>query len=248
MKKFITYIMCFLVPIFVGMPLINYIVDPGHVYSSDYIDNVVNGLKQGKNVANVADLNERVFKEKYIQSHRGESFDYAIIGASRVMTISEDALHASVLNLGMSGSKIEDLIAVYEACKENGIKYKNIIIGVEATYFNAGDADTRWKSLEKYYKAFTGEQSDEADRSLIKNLFSPSYFKSSISNLPKLIKGSDRIEYVDTYINNGGTKRVDGSIYYAKDYRDRPQSAIDREAKTWMHGSFKNFNSLSKER
>jgi len=249
MKNFLLYCIAILVPVFVGIPVVNYIVDPGHVYSETYIDDVIEGLKQGKNVENVSDLNERVFKEKYIKSLYGKSFDYAIIGASRVMTIStEDFDSCSIINLGMSGSKLEDLAAIYELCKENDIHYKNVIIDIEPTYFNAGDNDTRWKSLETYYNSFAGLSSSESDYSLITNLFSASYFKSSLSHIPKLIKGTEEIRVVDTNVNEGATKIYDGSITYAKAFRERPQSLIDSEAATWMHGSFKNYNSLSIER
>lgn len=253
MKKFLLYCIAILVPVFVGIPIVNYIVDPGHVYSEAYIDDVVEGLKQGKNVEYVSDLNERVFKEKYIKSLNGKSFDYAIIGASRVMTIStEDFDSCRIINLGMSGSKLEDLAAIYELCKENDIHYNNVIIDIEPTYFNAGDNDTRWKSLETYYNSFVGIFSSASDYSLdyslITNLFSASYFKSSLSHIPKLIKGTEEIRVVDTKVNEGATKIYDGSITYAKAFRERSQSLIDLEATTWMHGSFNNYDSLSTQR
>lgn len=264
-----------MIPVYVGIPIVNYIVDPGHVYSDAYIDEVVQGLKAGKNVANVADLNERSFKEKYIQAHAGEDFDYAIIGASRVMTLSTDVFDSCrIINLGMPGSKIEDLIAICELCKENHIKYKNVLLGVEPTYFNANDPDTRWKYLQKYYDAYMGiseENSDlsiistlfsalkndadmdyskeGADLSLITNLFSVSYFVASLKNLGHLVNGEAEVLYVDTPVNEGATKRLDGSISYSKAFRDRDQSVIDDGAAyTWMHHSFENFNSLSDER
>lgn len=272
MKKFLIYSLSILVPVYLGISIVNYVVDPGHVYSDAYIDNVVQGLKEGKNVANVADLNERSFKEKFIQAHAGEDYDYAIIGASRVMTLSTDVFDDNrVINLGMPGSKIEDLIAIYQLCKDNNIKYKNVLLGVEPTYFNANDPDTRWKYLQKYYDAFMGTQEDQsnlsllstlfsalsndanndyskegADMLLITNLFSVSYFIAGIKNL---INGDAEVLFVDTPINDGATKRLDGSICYSKAFRDRDQSVIDEGAAyTWMHHSFENFNSLSEER
>lgn len=246
MKKFLLYCIAILVPVFVGIPVVNYIVDPGHVYSEAFIDDVVEVLKQGKNVENVSDLNERVFKEKYIKSLYGKSFDYVIIGASRVMTVStEDFDSCRIINLGMSGSKLEDLAAIYELCKENDIHYKNVIIDIEPTYFNADDKDTRWKSLETYYNSFAGLSSSAPDYSLITNLFSASYFKSSLSHI---IKGTEEIRVVDTKINEGHTKIYDGSITHSKTARECSQSLIDFKAATETHHSFKLYNSLSIER
>lgn len=249
MKRFLIIILTLILPFLIIIPCVNYFVDPVHLYSSTYIDKIIYGLLQGKNVTNIIDCNERSFSRKFTQAHKNDNFDFLIIGASRVMTISEDAfIEGHILNLGMSGSKLEDLIAVYELCKENNIHYKNIIIGMEATYFNDFDTDTRWKVLEKEYKLFTGEKYQENNFTLIQNLFSISYFKSSLSNLANHKKNIPELEYVDTFINENGTKRIDGSIYYALEYRERNQSIIDNEAKTWTHSSFNNYNTLSKER
>lgn len=251
MKQFLLYGLSILIPVFVGIPVVNYIVDPSHLYSLEYIDKIVDGLKQGKNVENVSDLNERAFKEKYIKALRGRSFDYAIVGGSRVMQIStEDFDSCAIINLGMSSSKLEDLIAMYQLCKENNIRYKKIIIGVEPTFFNAGDRMSSWKYLESYYNTFLGNSNSSTDYSLVTNLFSVSYFKSSIVHqLKRFIRGGEKFRLVDTNVNDGATKIWDGSITYEKEFRERPQSAIDAGVSTGnMPSSFYGFNSLSKER
>ncbi len=250
MKQFLLYGLSILIPVFVGIPVVNYIVDPSHLYSPEYLDKVVDGLKQGKNVENVSDLNERAFKEKYIKALRGRSFDYAIVGASPVMQIStEDFDSCAIINLGMSSSKLEDLIAMYQLCKENNIRYKKIIIGVMPTFFNAGDRMSSWKYLESYYNTFLGNSNSSTDYSLVTNLFSVSYFKSSIVHqLKSFIRGGEKFRLVDTNVNDGATKIWDGSITYAKEIRERPQSEIDLNASIWTHPSFNGFFSLSKER
>lgn len=253
MKKFIIYVLAIIIPIFGGMAFVNYLVDPGHVYSSSYIEDVVEGARRGLCVTNVGNMDERLFKKKLIEVYKGRSFDYLVIGSSRVMTISEDCLNsATLLNLGVSGSKLEDMIALYQICKENGIGFKNVIIGTDPTLFNANDDDSRWESIGGYYYAYkgTGDINTESEfqKTLIQNLFSPSYFKSAIKAIPNALEGSVQIEYVKTYINEGGTKRPDGSIYYAKEYRETPQSSVDADAVTCCHGSFRNFNSFSEDR
>lgn len=253
MRNFIIYVAALLFPVFVGMACVNFIVDPGHIYSSNYIEKVVEGARRGLNVTNVSDMDERIFKKKLIESNKGKQFDYVVFGSSRVMTISGDCLKGkSVLNVGVSGSKLEDMIALYQICIENDITFKNVIIGADPTLFNANDMDTRWEAIGSYYYAYEGNEVGNAERrykiTLFKNLFSPSYFKNAIKNIPKFLAANEQIKYVKTYKNVGATKRPDGSIYYAKDYCEVPQSWIDNDAESCLHGSFSNFNSFSEDR
>ena len=122
MKKFIIYVLSIVIPIFGGIALVNYLVDPGHIYSSSYIEDVVEGARRGLCVTNVGNMDERIFKKKLIEVYKGKEFDFLVIGSSRVMTISEDCLNGgTLLNLGVSGSKLEDMIALCQICKENEV-------------------------------------------------------------------------------------------------------------------------------
>ncbi len=253
MRKFIIYVLSIIIPVFGGMALINFLVDPGHIYSNRYIEEVVEGSRKGLCVTNVGNMDERLFKKRLIEVNKGKEFDYLVIGSSRAMTISEDCLTgSSLLNLGVSGSKLEDMIALYQLCKENEVSFKNVIIGTDPTLFNANDNDNRWKSIGIYYYDYYGTEDNDSEsdfqRTLILNLFSPSYFKSAVKAIPDVLAGNTQIEYVRTYINNGGTKRPDGSIYYAKEYRETPQELVDANAMTCCHTSFLRFDSFSEKR
>lgn len=250
MKRFIIYMLTIFFTVYGGMATINYIVDPGHVYSTEYIDKVAEGARMGLNVEGVTNIDERLYRLKFAEAYKGQSFDYLALGSSRIMTVSEDALKgASLLNMGVSGCKIEDMIALYQICKDYDIHFKHVMIASDPTFFNANDNDSRWKTIENYYNEFIGNPIEEkSDLTLYKNLVSPSYFKSAVAMIPSLLKGNDELKYVKTFINEGGAKRTDGSIYYDRKYRETPQATIDKNALTWEHGSYKNFNSLSSER
>lgn len=253
MRKLVIYVLAVLVPVFGGMALVNYAVDPGHIYSMRYIDDVVEGARRGLNVTNVSNLDERVYKKKLTELYRGREFDYLVIGSSRVMTISEDCMGgSSLLNLGVSGSKLEDMVALYQICVESGVRYKKIIVGTDPTLFNANDQSSRWKSIGGYYYAFIGEEKVDTDaqfrKTLVRNLFDPEYFKSALAALPATLAGEGEMEYVSTVFNEGGTRRPDGSLTYATSYCDRPQSEVDFNAVTCNHFSFHVFNAFSLER
>ena len=63
----------------------------------------------------------------------------------------------------------------------------------------------------------------------------------ALKSIPNYIEGNQNVEYVKTYINEGGTKRPDGSIYYTKKYREKPQKEIDNTVKTFSHQAYLNF-------
>lgn len=255
MKKFLLYITIVFVPICVGIPIVNYVLDPGHIYSIQYIDDVVEGAKKGLNVTNVSNIDERLYKKKLIEINRGKTYDYLILGSSRLLTLSGDPFeNKKVLNLAVSGAKIEDMIALFQICKTNDIHFDNVIIGADPTLFNDNDNDSRWKSIGEYYYIFFDGHNNKIKNSimekwmLFENLYSLSYFKSALKSIPSLKRSNSNIEYVKTYINEGGTKRTDGSIYYARSYRETPQEDIDNSAKSFKHQAYTKFNRSSKER
>ncbi len=250
MKNFVAYMLVIFFTVYGGMAAVNYFVDPGHIYSTEYIDKVVEGARKGLNVEGVTNIDERLYRLKFAEVYKGQSFDYLALGSSRIMTVSEDALKgASLLNMGVSGCKIEDMIALYQICKDYDIHFKHVMIAPDPTFFNSNDNDSRWKSIESYYNEFLGIHNEGiSDLTLYKNLVSPSYFKSALVMIPSLLKGNNELRYVKTFINEGGAKRTDGSIYYDRKNRETPQTAIDNGALTWEHGSYRNFISLSRER
>ena len=250
MKRFVLYIGGIIIVTFCGIASVNYSIDPGHIYSMDNLDGIIEGVKGGQNVEGVTNINERLYKTKLIEINKGKTFDYIALGSSRVMTLSEDALNGeSLRNLGVSGCKIEDMIALYQICLSNNVRFSNAIIAADPTFFNAFDDDTRWHSIKNYYDVFMDVKSEGSyDWYKLENLFSASYFQSSVEALPNEISGKNQLHYVDTYINDGFTNRTDGSIYYDRNYRNRPQDVIDKEAMTWKHGSFNQFDTISHER
>lgn len=255
MRKFLIYLSIVLPVVLGGLALVNYLIDPGHIYSTRYIDEVIEGARRGLNATNVSNIDERIYKKKLIELYKGKSFDYLVLGSSRVLTISEDALNGkSLINLGVSGCTLQDMMAFFQICKKQSIHYKHVIIGVDPALFNANNDDSRWKSIAEYYASFIGEKNTERNYEPLANLFSPSYFKSAIDYLPKLFDDKNKIRYTKTVRNGGGTlrnaaeggtRRPDGSIYYAKNFIEKPQTEVDKHAETYSHGSFKDFQSLS---
>lgn len=251
MKRFFLYILAVVAPVLALIAIVNYSVDPANILHGSYVERIIEGHKQGKNVTITgSNMDERTYKRRLAEINNGKHYEYLVLGSSPTMTLSEDAVYpAKLLNLSVSSYKIEDLMAYIQICKDNQISYDRLIIGVVPTLFNENDYATNWKTLNKYYKEFLGESEDVIDISYVKNLFSVSYFQESVCEIPKCIKeGSAHMSYVNTVKNDEYTKRYDGSIYYPKKYRERPQKKIDEECYTWSFSGYYNYVDLSPER
>ena len=251
MKHFVCYMVTLFVIVFGGIALVNYTFDPAHVYGSKKcIDTIIEGIKKGYNVEGITNLDERLYKLKYAELHKGEAFDYLALGSSRILTVSEDILHgASIMNLAISGCQIEEIIAYYQICKDFSIHVSNVLIAVDPSLFNGHNIDGRWesKSLRYYYDEYMGNSTTEQGTNvdLVWNLFSVPYFKVALLSgmTPK-----DTLTYVKTAMNKGATYRTDGSYYWSKSVREAPQSVVDEKAQTIHFNLYEDFNDISEER
>ena len=238
-----------MVIVFGGIPTVNYILDPGHVYHGhEYIDKVIAGIKEGYYVEGISDIDERLYKLRFAELHQGESFDYLALGSSRIMTVSEDIMHGrTFLNLSISSCQIEEIVAFYQICKDFKIHYSNVLIPVDPSLFNGHYIDDRWKCLGDYVNEFMGEDvtGSKLDWDIIWNLFSVSYFKTALSSC---IAGNNELKYVKTATNEGATFRTDGSLTWERTVREAPQSVIKAKARTTHFHLYKDYYDISEKR
>ena len=250
MKHFVCYVVTFCAIFFGGIAVINYSIDPGHVYhAQEYVDDIIKGIKNGYNVEGVTDIDERQYKLRFAELHKGESFEYLALGSSRIMTVSEDIFHGnSFLNLSISSCQIEEIIAFYQICKDFNIHYSNVLVTADPSLFNGDYIDDRWKSLGHYVNEYMGTDVTKRsmiDWDLVRNLFSVSYFKMAL----KLCKeGKSELKYVKTVYNEGETFCIDGSFLWSEAVRDATKSVIDEKVQTWHFHFYEDFNAISNER
>ena len=249
MKRFVCYMMTLMVIVFGGIVTVNYALDPGHVYhGQEYIDKVIAGIKEGFHVEGISDIDERLYKLRFAELHKGESFDYLALGSSRIMTVSEDIMHGrSFLNLSISSCQIEEIIAFYQICKDFNIHYSSVLIPADPSLFNGHYIDDRWKCLGDYVNEFMGEDvtGSKFDWDIVWNLFSVSYFRTALRSC---IAGSKELKYVQTATNDGGTFRTDGSFTWGRSVREAPQSEIEEKARTTHFHLYKDYYDITEKR
>lgn len=249
MKHFIAYILRISIPFMTLICSVNYFVSTDYIYKCDIMDDIISQARKGYNATEVnANMDERLFKKKYAELYNCDSVSYLILGSSRMMTASYDALKGqNALNLAISGATIEDIIAIYQASIDNRIYAENVVIGIDPLYFNPTYGGQWWKSIAEYYYKFMGLEYEGGYERLTNRLFSINYFRIATSAIYERIGEEYQIIFTKDYINEGYTRRVDGSVYYPKVYREKPVKDIEKEATDFNIVEY-SFDTLSIER
>ncbi len=235
--------------ILLAVSLVNIIVDPGAVYLRGLLLEIRNGNYVEAMVTSKYGVVQEGWNERNVKLKLAEyasQHDCAIVGSSHVMSISKLrdnrgglSICESVLNLGVSGGSIEDVVLMMFKLLKDGAP-RRLFIGVDPWMFGF-DKDVQWKKYSDLYVE-AGEYFDLDPRPintedsyrqvLLQNLINFDYFRESVKYLGR--KGIQEIaaEYqgslvVDDFkmaefdLSTGATKSVtlaDGSHVYSSGY------------------------------
>jgi peptidoglycan/LPS O-acetylase OafA/YrhL len=97
----------------------------------------------------VTDMNERKFVKSRIQIEHMAP-DAIVIGSSRVMQINSENAQANILNLAVSGSSLEDDLAIWEMASKR-FHPEVVFVGVDPWLFNSKSGQNRWEFLREEY-------------------------------------------------------------------------------------------------
>lgn len=228
MKKFITKLLLML-PIPIIIIGINYKEDPANIFrKGPYEKGIVKFLSEGKNVTNVTNYDERLLQKYFIIDNKNCP-EVIVLGSSRVMQLGKSFFPTeNLMNNGVSGASIEDLLAIYDLYENKGCTIKKIRIGLDPYFLNDNNDQSRWKVLTTEYNEMLGKLGlmkyeekpmlDQSSYLKYNQLWSLSYFKTSWSYF---IRGVD-VHYrpTNSTINKDFTKLVDGSIVYGESSRN----------------------------
>lgn len=107
------------------------------------------GLLTKHKAVYASNFNDRKFI-KYRIKYESLTPDLIVVGSSRIMQIGEHNLKDKVLNLGVSGSSVEDDVAItYMALKK--FSPTTLLISADPWLFSSESRHNRWKSLDAEY-------------------------------------------------------------------------------------------------
>lgn len=233
MKKFIIKSTIFLFITLGAVANVNYFGDAANLYEQNYEYEIAAILKNGKNVTNISNFNDRILRKIQITEFRKRS-DMVVLGSSRMMLIGKETCGARNLrNSSVSGASMEDLIAIYQIYKKENILPKKFIIGIDPWIFNKNNGQDRWQVLSEYYCSFGNMDCNlNPTVSDISQIVSPSYFQSSLRYL--LLNQSSQPLGTKNEYNQTNTILLDGSLVYNKEMRDRSNEEITNSIKTFL--------------
>lgn len=213
---------------------ITWTVDPAHIRDSTYEAGIASILLSGKNVANVANYNERILQRKFVFGIT-KAPEVLVLGSSRSMGIDSSFFPSrSLLNSSVSGASIGDYLGVFDLYRRRGLKPKLVVIGCDPWVLNRNNGQDRWKYIESEYlemRSILGSPS--AHRSTIngqfKEFLSPAYFQQSLYDL---VMGRSTTKYwaTDQFQSDEPVKIFDGSLVYGKDFRNKTTKDINSDA------------------
>ncbi|MBU3601786.1 acyltransferase [Polynucleobacter sp. AM-25C3] len=174
-----------------------------------------------------SNMDERKFIKYRIQ-FENLSVDSVVLGSSRVMQIGEHNYRDKIINLGVSGSSIEDDIAIADMAIKK-FKPSTIFIGADPWLFNSKSGQGRWRSLNNEYisalsslKLSTTSIANLTDNNKQSRFFTVASKIYDAVNLQKFNAINDIPESRDKI-------RRDGSRVYNLAYANKNQKEISSE-------------------
>lgn len=232
--------------VFLFVGIFNYKIDSLGLLRETTLDKVAEELSNGKIIAGLGNIDERIFRKKQIEYLKND-VEYVAIGSSRTMQLRKNMFLNDGINnfqnYSVSGASIEDYIALIQVHKNKfGELPKNLILGLDSWIFNKNNGQTRYTSLSKEYYQFLEIlnvsslkklSKEETNKIKISYFISLDYLKENIKSFRKkqTYYVADNIEVDDAL------KMPDGSIYYP--YKDRFPNfeEVEKIAKSYAQGS-----------
>lgn len=209
----------FLIPVPLIIIITNYYIDPANLYKSDYEAGIAKYLLEGYNVANVADCNDRLLQECYINGLKDKK-EILVLGSSRALLISSGLFPGnSFYNSSVTVGKLDDYEKFYQMYKEKGLKPSTIILGVDPWLIRYGyNIQKNDFNLKNEFKKILPLKDIIPEKYL--ELLSISYFQNS---LLRIINRQTMAKYYPTKNTEDDTfmKLSDGSINYHKSKKNR---------------------------
>ncbi len=243
---FITLFISLISFIFIG--IFNYKIDSLGLLKETTYDKIGKELSNGKIIAGLGNIDERIFRKKQIE-HLKNDVEYIAIGSSRTMQLRKNMFLNDGINnfqnYSVSGASIEDYIALIQVHKNKFNQLpKNIIFGLDSWIFNKNSSQTRYLSLKDEYlqfmKILNMTKINQQTRSKLSYLLSLDYAKENRKYYKKnKNKKVENLTYyiVDTIEVDAALKMPDGSIYYPYKNRFPNFDEVEKIAKSYAQGS-----------
>ena len=228
--KFLGMTAAFLLVTLGFVAMLNYLVDPAHIFSSStYEKELSEILRSGKNAAGVTNYDDRLL-QRYLVEDRWETPSVIALGSSRSYKWRERHFtNQRFFNHSVNGSSVADYIAIVGLYDRENRLPKTIILGAYPWLMNPGLGGGTWESLSDVFADLAGKFSNWVyikrhrqtfRRKKIITLFSLKYAEASVKTLMRQTNGDAGGVNFRAVVGDGAIdaiKRSDGSYRYHSD-------------------------------
>ncbi len=206
MKRFLGKLLL-LTPILLGMMVVNYTVDPAHLFSSDqYVSELAAHLAAGRNVwGHDPNYDERL-QQRLMLEHFAEPKDILVLGSSRCKGIHKGLFPGKTFyNAGVSAGSLEDFIGIYMLYYEKSMLPQTLILELSPWILNPNNEQLHgdvWTVELEYQRGLTrmglpATKEVSLARRLRLNkeleLISPAYLQQSLGGLASFKQAVGRV-------------------------------------------------------
>ncbi len=192
----------------------------------------------GKNVGNVADLDDRLIQKYYIEKLNKKK-DIVVLGSSRALMIKKDFFPNKIFfNSSVSLATLEDYLAIYNIYRKHNMLPKTIILGLDPFLLNKNNRLHCYNSLDDDYMVMLKLLGFE-QKNIKKKIIPDKYFQLvSLSYFQASIKESNKDDYfaTDAQKTDYLMKFSDGSRSYDLSTRSKNIYQVKQMARDYANG------------
>lgn len=216
MKKFILKCLIIIIPLYAFVVFTNYYVDPANLFNDNLIDSMTDNMIAGNIIVSPGDVGEGQLVKSYIEK-LPKVPDTVVIGSSHVMYIPFE--YDNYIVASLSGAYLKDYLSVIGILEEKEKLPKRIVLGVDPWAFTGTEIPCRHISVSEYadrlldrvYERESGKKSLFDDNFIyaasgVKELFSFSYFQSSLSAFGRGSLKNAEVKVVDSDVSDDTPK------------------------------------------
>ena len=238
--KFFLKKLFFYLPVILIIIGVNYFIDPAHIFGKGiYEEKVAQYLLDGYNVDNVTlNYNDRLLQKYYVEGLTSPK-DIIVLGSSRSLEIRSNFFPGKTfLNNSVFNASLKDYLAIYDMYRKKEILPSIVILELRPALLNKNDREhPNTKSIQDYYYYMldiicSDNRSHPHNRYNYEKyleLISISYFQNALNNYSEMnliIRPTKEINQDNICF----MKLYDGTIWYSKKQRLRPQHKVNELA------------------
>jgi peptidoglycan/LPS O-acetylase OafA/YrhL len=194
------------------------------------------------NVIYATNMDERKFIISRIK-YENKKYNTLVLGSSRVKQINKNSQDENLINLGVSGASIEDIIGI-GVVAANKFNPNLIYIGVDPWFFNLNSGKVEWKSIESHYIKSLNIISNKDNVAESNNISSNENIQNS--NVYKIYRKINQSYFYKVQNLNDSPGiydkiRRDGSRVYNSNFTNLSQNEIDEYISKQLHYSINDF-------